>query len=172
MEEQVSEIQDKKGLQVPSRRDAPAIEIESIESVRCLECNHICNKCVEVCPNRANIAIPVKGSGRLRDPFQIIHLDAFCNECGNCGTFCPWDGKPYKDKFTLFSLQEDFANSENEGFLLENETLHIRFADEIWKINRADLSRWMEKGEGFQQAGELIEAVMSSHKYLLGPVSR
>ncbi len=171
-EEQVSEIQDKKGLQVPSRRDAPAIEIESIEFARCLECNHVCNKCVEVCPNRANIAIPVKGSGQLRDPFQVIHLDAYCNECGNCGTFCPWDGKPYKDKFTLFSLQEDFANSDNEGFLLENETLHIRFADEIWKLNRADLSRWMEKGEGFQRAGELMETIMGSHRYLLGPVLR
>jgi putative selenate reductase len=40
-----------------------------------------------------------------------------CNECGNCAAFCPHAGKPYKDKFTVFSGEEDFADSENPGFL-------------------------------------------------------
>ena len=33
------------------------------ESSRCLECNKVCNICAEVCPNRANLVIPVKGQG-------------------------------------------------------------------------------------------------------------
>jgi putative selenate reductase len=40
-----------------------------------------------------------------------------CNECGNCATFCPYTGAPYKNKFTLFRCEEDFAASENPGFL-------------------------------------------------------
>src|SRR6185369_3611145 len=62
------------------------------EGERCLQCNYVCNKCVDVCPNRANIAIPVPG---FKDRFQILHVDAYCNECGNCATFCPWQGRPY-----------------------------------------------------------------------------
>jgi putative selenate reductase len=47
----------------------------------------------------------------------VIHIDALCNECGNCGVFCPYGGLPYRDKFTFFSLPEDFAGSANPGFL-------------------------------------------------------
>jgi putative selenate reductase len=39
-----------------------------------------------------------------------------CNECGNCGIFCPHEGNPYKDKVTVFWSQEDFNDSTNKGF--------------------------------------------------------
>ena len=65
----------------------------------------MCETCTEVCPNRANIAIAVPGK-RMR---QIIHVDGMCNECGNCAIFCPYDSRPYKDKFTLFWSREDFG---------------------------------------------------------------
>ncbi len=65
------------------------------EAERCLECNYVCSKCVDVCPNRANVSIAVPG---FENRFQTLHLDAYCNECGNCAQFCPWQGKPYKDK--------------------------------------------------------------------------
>ncbi|MBI5731232.1 MAG: putative selenate reductase subunit YgfK, partial [Ignavibacteriales bacterium] len=29
----------------------------TVEAGRCLDCNFICNKCIEVCPNRANVAV-------------------------------------------------------------------------------------------------------------------
>ena len=86
------------------------------EGERCLQCNYVCNKCVDVCPNRANISISVPG---FKDRFQILHVDAYCNECGNCATFCPWQGRPYKDKVTIFSLPQDFDSSTNAGFLVE-----------------------------------------------------
>jgi putative selenate reductase len=81
------------------------------DSQRCLECATLCECCADVCPNRANAA--VEADGRR----QVVHLDALCNECGNCAVFCPYEGAPYKDKFTLFACQEDFADSENQGFL-------------------------------------------------------
>jgi len=92
----------------------PVVDDIKLESERCLKCDYLCNKCVEVCPNRANTAIRVN-STKLKDHFQIIHLDKLCNECGNCETFCPYQGKPYKDKFNLFSTAEDFAESNNNG---------------------------------------------------------
>ncbi len=90
------------------------------EAGRCLHCNYNCNKCVDVCPNRANIAI--KLNHIFKDVSQILHLDGFCNECGNCETFCPHEGSPYKDKLTLFSSHDDFINSTNSGFYIANET--------------------------------------------------
>ncbi len=83
------------------------------EALRCLGCDLICNKCVEVCPNRANIAIAVNDG--FKDKFQILHIDGMCNECGNCETFCPYQGSPYKDKFTLFWSEDEFYRSSNDG---------------------------------------------------------
>ena len=88
------------------------------EASRCLECEHICTKCVDVCPNRANISVPVPG---FKDAFQVLHLDAFCNECGNCASFCSYTSAPYKSKLTIFSLQEDFDSSTNSGFLVSTK---------------------------------------------------
>lgn len=68
-----------------------------------------CRNCVDVCPNRANYPIP-----ELK---MAIHIDAYCNECGNCACLCPIGIIPYKDKFTLFSCEEDFNDSTNDGFL-------------------------------------------------------
>lgn len=81
---------------------------------RCLHCDSVCEACVEVCPNRANVAIAVPGHMQA----QILHVDYMCNECGNCRTFCPWGGAPYKDKFTLFANEEDLEHSDNQGFVV------------------------------------------------------
>ena len=81
------------------------------EPERCLECVTVCECCVDVCPNRANVAVVADGR------HQIVHIDYMCNECGNCETFCPYSGAPYREKFTLFACEEDFENSENPGFL-------------------------------------------------------
>lgn len=84
------------------------------EGERCLKCDQICEVCVQVCPNRANIMINVDGYDTKH---QIIHIDGMCNECGNCGVFCPHAGNPYKDKFTVFWTHLDFEESTNVGFL-------------------------------------------------------
>lgn len=92
--------------------DAPA-ELDQ-ECQRCLACDVVCNKCVDVCPNRANVAIPTRGS-EWKDAYQILHLDRLCNQCGNCATFCPHQGHPYTDKFTVFSTPSDFRSSPHDG---------------------------------------------------------
>lgn len=82
------------------------------DSGRCLHCDSICENCVEVCPNRANVSITVPGMKR----HQVLHVDYMCNECGNCRSFCPWDSAPYQDKFTLFANEADMEDSRNQGF--------------------------------------------------------
>ncbi len=84
------------------------------ESSRCLTCSAICENCVEVCPNRANVSVKVPGKAM----HQIIHVDYMCNECGNCKSFCPYDSAPYLDKFTLFANAADMDNSKNQGFVV------------------------------------------------------
>lgn len=137
------------------------------EHRRCLECGYLCNLCVEVCPNRANVAVEVKGEA-LRDPNQIIHVDGMCNECGNCATFCPYDGAPYKDKFTLFWSEEDFNNSRNDGFLLlgdgEQPLFRVRRGDKVLEVQfdaagRAD--KELEPG-----LRDLLWTTYKEHRYL------
>ncbi|MFA7229554.1 MAG: FAD-dependent oxidoreductase, partial [Melioribacteraceae bacterium] len=118
------------------------------EAERCLGCNFICNKCVEVCPNRANVTIET-GSSEFKDSNQILHMDALCNECGNCTTFCPYQGDPYKDKITLFWGEKEFHESKNDGFFLR------RSEDE----SRAEL-RWEGKNGTiiFDKNGDIVKS--------------
>lgn len=136
------------------------------EAERCLECSYVCSKCVDVCPNRANMSLPIPG---FKDQYQTLHLDAYCNECGNCAQFCPWDSKPYKDKFTLFSLKEDFDSSTNPGFLVQGDELLLRAKGEVatYPINQ---NGQIELPETLADEATIIQYVLSNHKYLLGAV--
>ena len=96
------------------------------EGERCLSCDQICEICTEVCPNRANVAITVPGFANVH---QILHLDFACNECGNCTTFCPHAGQPYRDKVTLFGSAADFHDSANVGFWFHGDEVLVRYAD-------------------------------------------
>jgi putative selenate reductase len=107
-EKQLLAIAEKKGVLKP-------VADHKLESDRCLECNKVCNICAEVCPNRANLMIPVNGQG-FTNLNQILHVDGMCNVCGNCGTFCPYSSEPYKVKLTLFWTEKDFMDSPNLGF--------------------------------------------------------
>lgn len=135
-ETRINDIRLKKGVVNPTIETLTTDAEISSETKRCLECNFICNKCVEVCPNRANIAIKVPG---FENENQILHLDGLCNECGNCETFCPYDGAPYKDKFTLFWSKENMDVNDNSGFLLtsnDNDVeFKVRINDKIYFVN-------------------------------------
>lgn len=137
------------------------------EASRCLECNYLCSKCVDVCPNRANVSIAVPG---FQNRYQTLHLDAFCNECGNCAQFCPWQGKPYKDKITLFSLPEDFGNSTNPGFLVEANQVHVRQNDRIWLLSIDEGGQFNDVPPPLTDMCRIISHVHLHHRYLLGGV--
>ena len=118
-----------------------------IEALRCVQCTTFCDKCVEVCPNRANLsfriepvcwvlpvlgfregAVTVVGSEefRLLQDRQILHVDDFCNECDNCRTFCVHQGKPYLDKPRLFLDAGLFAAEPANAYHVEGCTVRRR----------------------------------------------
>ncbi|HHX30104.1 MAG TPA: FAD-dependent oxidoreductase, partial [Clostridiaceae bacterium] len=136
-------------------------KLPSEEGSRCLICDQVCRICTEVCPNRANVAIPVAGFANSE---QIVHIDGMCNECGNCATFCPHADKPYKDKLTVFWSAEDFVDSENIGFLkLAEETFRIR--DERGRVFDAPAAE-LEALAGKEMAA-VITAVTTEFPWLL-----
>ncbi|MDR3265294.1 MAG: putative selenate reductase subunit YgfK [Synergistaceae bacterium] len=118
------------------------------EARRCLQCATFCDKCVEVCPNRANYACTVRGVAAnvpivalsrktgfpevvATEPFvlsqsrQILHVDDFCNACGNCATFCVHEGKPYMDKPRICLNEEDFTTQD----------------DNVWRVSEGLIRR-------------------------------
>lgn len=133
------------------------------ESERCLACGNICEICVDVCPNRANMFIQVKGEFALSH--QIIHLDGMCNECGNCGIFCPHTGNPYKDKITVFWSMEDFEDSVNKGFLvsdIEKGTCVVR--NEEGNVVNYTIG---EDNVVTKEMASMIESLVTNYPYML-----
>jgi len=142
-------------------------EAAQAEALRCVQCTTFCDKCVEVCPNRSNFAYYVSPvslmvpqlscrNGELvvsgKEPFrvaqdrQIIHIDDFCNECGDCATFCVHEGKPYTEKPRLFLKKTDFDLEHDNAFYIEGAA----GAGTIWR---------REGGQGSQlevQNGTLV----------------
>ncbi|MEW6196358.1 MAG: putative selenate reductase subunit YgfK [Bacteroidota bacterium] len=152
-----------------SRVDWSKVEMTK-EASRCLSCNMICNKCVDVCPNRANVEIIITHP-TFRDANQILHINSLCNECGNCETFCPYEGAPYKNKFTLFSSSEDFNESKNDGFAtwIENGKRKIitRTDGEVREINESNFSGLVRNEKRFNKHLLLISNVIDNYHYLI-----
>ena len=151
---QVKDCFEKKGILKHSKE-------AKTEEERCLTCNKVCENCVDVCPNRANISIKVPGMAMN----QVIHVDYMCNECGNCKSFCPYASAPYKDKFTLFANEKDMADSKNDGFVVldkENKTCKVRFVGQITDCKADDPADKLYDG-----LKKLICAVIDDYGYLI-----
>ncbi len=110
------------------------------EAERCLLCDEICDICVSVCPNLANFSYQIDtkifklpeielingeivNSGEVKfevaQSHQVMNIRDWCNECGNCNTFCPTADAPYKSKPHLH-LSEKSYNAESEGYIMRN----------------------------------------------------
>ena len=178
--QQIPEIYNKKSRLVPPKISEDDRVIAKNEAERCLECNVICNKCVDVCPNRANVAVEINKKEGFQDAYQILHLDALCNECGNCATFCPYDGKPYKDKLTLFAITEDFKNSTNNGFMVTDFkgscVIALRLQDKLWKLKLDKDGKLIPPDfkhpkdyniKGFKKTSVIISTVLKDYSYLI-----
>lgn len=141
------------------------------EAERCLSCESACLRCVEVCPNRANVALPVAPGGAIKQAIQIVHVDDLCNECGNCGFFCPYDGEPYSGKPTLFRDEATLRASGNPGFSFvgepSNPSLVVRH-DVGTKATVTKLSHAEWSARAGASAMEAIAlTVLSKHSYLI-----
>lgn len=178
--QQIPEIYNKKSRLTPPKIPEDDRVIAENEAGRCLECNVICNKCVDVCPNRANVAIEMDKQEGFQDAYQILHLDALCNECGNCATFCPYDGKPYKDKLTLFATKKDFKNSTNSGFMVTSSSgsqmITLRLKNNLWKLELNKDGKLIPVDfkypkdyniKEFKKINVIISTVLKNYSYLI-----
>jgi len=113
------------------------------EASRCLQCGDVCSVCVTVCPNRANryyetavsyvpVWKPVFTKGqqsfiiekqlKIEQKYQVLNIADFCNECGNCTTFCPTKGSPFSDKPRFCLTEKSFRQTENRFYLPEENS--------------------------------------------------
>jgi len=144
------------------------------EAARCLQCSTVCDKCVEVCPNRANYTyhvtpfqarLPVLScrDGNLevvrQETFsltqnrQVLHVDDFCNQCGVCTTFCVHNGNPYLDKPRLFLDEDDFGQEEENAFKMEEDGIRAR--------HNGTEARLTSSGEKMVYEDEHVEIMLS-----------
>ena len=97
------------------------------EAARCLDCDTYCSLCVGVCPNLALLTYETDFSAQdavVQQHFQVAVLADLCNECGNCTTFCPTAGQPYRDKPRLYLDREEFEAQQDNAFMVfRNEAL-------------------------------------------------
>jgi len=123
----------------PTNRAIPKRVGTTLVTFDCLTCD----KCVPVCPNAANFLYPtpivafeyqdciVDAAGKFRlaperrkfeikESMQIANFADFCNECGNCDTFCPEYGGPYIKKPNFHATREAWKKSApRDGFFVE-----------------------------------------------------
>ena len=129
------------------------------EAGRCLDCDRYCSLCVGVCPNLAlqtwqtapfEARLPALKAGpagiqaaegepwSVAQAFQIAVLTDFCNECGNCTTFCPTAGEPYRDKPRLYLDRSEFEAQSDNAFMVFNTNgqwaMDARWEDQTHRI--------------------------------------
>lgn len=125
------------------------------EAARCLQCDRFCGLCVSVCPNRANMLVSTKerswpvqeavgteagvrivtiAQNSIKQPWQVLNIGDFCNECGNCAAFCPSSGAPYRDKQRLHLSEASFAADSN-GFIRRSAgRFEGKYQGEAWEL--------------------------------------
>ncbi|TFG61502.1 MAG: putative selenate reductase subunit YgfK, partial [Spirochaetales bacterium] len=117
------------------------------EAGRCLDCGNLCNVCVSVCPNRANIfyetggrrfpvftlkpgeegvSVDPAGYFEVRQGIQTANITDFCNQCGNCVTFCPSAGSPFLDKPRFCLTRETFSEEDRAYHICPGGSIEYR----------------------------------------------
>ena len=99
-----------------------------------------CDKCIPVCPNDANFFYEIepfevefdnytwidgklrpadRGMLKVEKKHQIANFADWCNECGNCDTFCPEYGGPFIQKPSFFQNRDTWLDSPHrDGFYI------------------------------------------------------
>jgi putative selenate reductase len=107
-----------------------------------------CDKCLPACPNDANFAYETEplcgdfesyrvtggeavatpgGRFEVRERHQLAVFQDFCNDCGNCDTFCPEEGGPYLEKPRFFGTLDGWHRwRDRDGFFVANDGEDVR----------------------------------------------
>jgi len=124
----------------PQNRKVPNRIDSHLKTFDCITCD----KCIPVCPNAANFTYPTPkvafdffdlkfdgttaaptGESRhfeIKEEMQIANDAEFCNECGNCDTFCPEYGGPYIKKPGFYRSYESYKSAApRDGFIVKDD---------------------------------------------------
>lgn len=158
-----------------------------VEAARCLDCDQACSVCVTVCPNRANYTVflekgnyPVSqvttSNGaiefekccevQIKQEPQIINIGNFCNGCGNCTTFCPTNGAPFRDKPTVFLNEEGLADEE-EGFFLSGNLLKGKLTKDAQEILGNGVVEMKYENDKYVFSSKKVKCTLDSELNLL-----
>ncbi len=139
-------------------RRVPARVDSHLATFDCLNCD----KCIPVCPNAANFKYPAPevsfdfreiivspdggwregqpGRFEIAKQWQIANFADFCNECGNCDTFCPEHGGPYVEKPSFHRTVESWERAApRDGFVVHEQPeggwIRARLADAVYQLS-------------------------------------
>ncbi len=132
-----------KNSAVPKRLDS------HLDTFDCITCG----KCLPVCPNAANFIYATEpqtlafhdfivgaqqeltpGESRtitIERAEQIANFADFCNDCGNCDTFCPEHGGPFIQKPSFFGSLASWQAADRDGFCIDASTPRRRMHGRI-----------------------------------------
>lgn len=144
------------------------------EAKRCLLCDEVCNVCTTLCPNLAlqsyciqpfTVELQKVENGEIvhdktlsvAQTEQIIHIPDFCNQCGNCNTFCPTSDAPYKVKPHFYLNKADFER-ERDGYYFDTESqtlfaketgfdFFLKSEDKHWHFRSDDAEVFFDKAD-------------------------
>ena len=154
-----------------------------------------CDKCIPVCPNDANFALPMPkgalalerlvpgekgfslewlGETPVEEPHQIANFADACNECGHCDVMCPEDGGPYVVKPRFFGSVEAWgAAPTRDGFALERTAeglrMHGRFGEQAFVVESGG-GPLRYRGAGFDLRLDLQDPAGTARGTASGPV--
>jgi len=151
------------------------------EAARCLLCDEVCNICTTVCPNLALHAFEINPKSynlpviefsqgkhtfidnqnfKVSQKHQILHIADWCNECGNCTTFCPTADAPYKVKPHLYVDKQSFENDDDVYYLDTNtkfQTLHFH--------NKGHHHSLTDELENYKYTFEKTEVILNKNTF-------
>lgn len=140
------------------------------EASRCLLCDELCNICTTVCPNLALFSYEISPffaeyknadfKFEISQSPQILHIADWCNQCGNCNTFCPTSGAPYMEKPHLHLSRESFE-TDTEGYFLVSSASESTL---LYKTETA-LHSLTESSSNFTYFNDLVELQLNKQSY-------
>lgn len=151
------------------------------EAERCLFCDEMCSICTSVCPNFANVTYEIKplqynlkkihiddnndiqyADDRIfevNQQYQILNIANYCNECGNCTTFCPTNSAPYKEKPHIYLTRSSFNEAEEGFFIEEAENTKL-----IYK-NGEETQTLTDKGPEYIYETSRVKVIIEKHHF-------
>jgi putative selenate reductase len=152
-----------------------------------------CDKCIPVCPNDANFAYEIfphraeyanyrvedgapvavpGGSFEVRESHQLASFQDFCNDCGNCDTFCPEDGGPFLQKPRFFGSLEAWRRwAERDGlFVIRRDDVDAVWGRVAGVTYHLEIDRFRDRG--LFTDGVITVEVRHGQRLALGATAR